>query len=105
MDTHRVRVVNRDWPAFEVREDRTILGAAEEAGAALPSGCRDGHCISCAARLLDGRVDQPGAVALSPAQRAEGFILPCVARPRSDCTLRVGAESQRALFVHPFRAG
>lgn len=105
VESHRVTLANREAPALEVREDETILSAAGEAGVALPSGCRAGHCISCAARLVAGRVAQPGAVALSRAQVAEGFVLLCVARPRSDVVLRVGAESQRPLFGNPFLGG
>lgn len=102
-EAHRVTLANRDGPPLRVGEDQTILDAADRAGVRLPSGCRDGHCISCAARLLEGRVDQSDAVALSPAQRDDGFVLLCVARPRSDCTVRVGREAQRPLFVNPFR--
>lgn len=105
MEIHRVALANRDAPALEVREDETVLAAAEAAGVRLPSGCRAGHCVSCAARLVEGRVVQPGAAALSPSQEAEGFVLLCVARPRSDLVLRVGAESQRPLFANPFLDG
>lgn len=105
METHRVTMVNREGPPLEIREDHTILEAAEAQGLRLPAGCREGHCISCAARLLEGRVEQPGAVALTASERADGFVLLCVARPRSDCTVRVGAEARRPLFVNPLREG
>ena len=104
-EEHCITLANRDGSRLRVREDQTILDAADRAGVRLPSGCRDGHCISCAARLLEGRVDQPEAVALSPGQRADGFVLLCVARPRSDCTVRVGREARRPLFGNPFREG
>lgn len=100
--THRVRLADREVSPIRVREDESILEAADRSGVALPSGCRDGHCISCAARLLEGEVDQSGAVALSSERRAEGFVLLCVARPRTDCRLRVGAEARRPLFRNPF---
>lgn len=105
METHRVALEDREAPPIEVREDRTILEAAEASGVRLAAGCREGHCISCAAYLVEGRVDQPEAVALTLAERAEGFVLLCVARPRSDCTLRVGADARRPLFVNPLREG
>jgi ferredoxin len=104
-DVHRVRLANRDVPDLEVRADETILGAADRAGVPLPSGCRDGHCISCAARLLEGHVDQSAGEALTRAEREEGYVLLCVARPRSDCVLRVGAEVQKGLFRNPFLEG
>lgn len=105
MASYRVTLANRDGPPFEVPEGQSILEAAEAAGVALSAGCRDGHCISCAARLEEGEVDQEGAVALGAEEREEGFVLLCVARPRSDCTIRVGREARRPLFVNPLREG
>jgi len=102
---HRVRLANREARDLEVRSDETILEAADRAGITLPSGCRDGHCISCAARLLEGEVDQSAGEALTPEEREQGYVLLCVARPRSDCVLRVGAEAQRDLFRNPFLEG
>lgn len=69
----------------------TILSAALRQGIALPHGCRDGVCGSCKSRLLSGRVLHGDHTprALSPAEAEAGQILPCVARPQSDCTLDV----------------
>jgi ferredoxin len=70
----------------------------------LPYGCRYGGCISCAAKLLDGEVDQSEGVALNGRQIHDGYILMCVARPRSDCTLDVGVESHDTLYRNPFQS-
>ena len=87
---------------LEVGEDEAILDAAEAAGIALPVACRYGGCITCAAKLLAGRVVQPGATALNRRQSRAGYVLLCVARPRSDCAVEVGVESHRTLYRNPF---
>lgn len=105
MTAHRVTLVNRGGRALLVDEDRAILDAAEAAGIALPVACRYGGCVTCAARLLQGRVVQPGATALNRRQARAGYVLLCVARPRSDCALEVGVESHGALHRNPFGPG
>lgn len=104
MKIHRVELVNRDRLTLAVSEGQTILEAAEQAGLRLPVGCRFGACITCAARLIGGEVDQAEAKCLKPAQVAAGYVLLCVAYPRTDCRFEVGVESQTALYVNPFRA-
>lgn len=88
-------------PAFAVRllpggecfgapAGQTVLASAEAAGLALDSSCRNGTCRTCICRLDAGRVQYriawPG---LSAEEKAEGFILPCVAYPESDVVLQV----------------
>lgn len=76
----------------------SLLESAEGAGVTLPSSCRNGTCRACLCRLLSGqvryRVEWPG---LSAEEKAEGWILPCVAEALGDCTLAVPAAS-RAVF-------
>jgi ferredoxin len=83
---------------------RPLLDSLEEHGVSLPYGCRYGGCISCAAKLLDGKVDQSQGVALNGRQMNHGYVLLCVARPLSDCTLDVGVESHDKLYRNPFQS-
>ncbi|HEX6996423.1 MAG TPA: 2Fe-2S iron-sulfur cluster-binding protein [Gammaproteobacteria bacterium] len=99
---HRVTLVNRGGVSIEVREDESILDACNAQGMILPVGCRYGGCITCAAKLLSGRVVQPGATALNRRQARAGYVLLCVARPRSACELLVGVESHDELYRNPF---
>jgi ferredoxin len=99
-----VMLANRDGRSFEVDGDAPLLHTLEEHGVSLPYGCRYGGCISCAAKLLDGEVDQSEGVALNGRQIHDGYILLCVARPRSDCTLDVGVESHDTLYRNPFQS-
>lgn len=73
---------------FTVTPDQPLLAAAEHAGIPLPSSCRNGTCRTCMCRLLEGRVryliQWPG---LLPEEKADGWILPCIAIPLSDVVL------------------
>lgn len=102
MPSHRVELVNRGV-VLSVPENQTILDAAEQAGLPLPVGCRYGACITCAAKLIDGKIDQPQALCLKPDQLEAGFVLLCVAYARSHCQLEVGVESQQPLYRNPFQ--
>ena len=98
-----VTLVNRGSREILCRTDEPIFDACERAGVALPIACRYGGCITCAARLLEGRVRQPNATALNARQSRAGYVLLCVARPVTDCVLEVGVESHGALYENPFR--
>ena len=49
-----------------------------------------------------GKVDQKAQRALNNRQINNGYIILCVARPMSDCTLEVGVESHDKLYRNPF---
>lgn len=73
----------------------TLLDAALLADIRLPNSCRNGTCRTCMCRLLEGQIsyqiEWPG---LSADEKKEGYILPCVAYPRSDVIIEVaGAVS------------
>ncbi|HLO84273.1 MAG TPA: 2Fe-2S iron-sulfur cluster-binding protein [Nostocaceae cyanobacterium] len=103
MKTYRIELVNRNNFLVEVAENQYILNAVEKAGLLLPVGCRYGACITCAAKLLEGKVEQSKAVVLKPAQEKMGYVLLCIASPRSDCKFEVGVECQNALYINPFK--
>ena len=77
-------------PRFAAPADRTLLQSAEAAGVDWPSSCRNGTCRSCIQQLEQGsvsyRIEWPG---LLPEEKAQGWILPCVAYPESDGVVRV----------------
>ena len=68
----------------------------------MPYGCKYGGCISCAAKLTDGEVDQRRQVALNNRQIADGYVILCVARAIGDITLEIGVESHDRLYRNPF---
>jgi len=67
-------------------DQNTLLDACEAAGIDLPSACRAGVCGTCRARLIDGRV-RCDSDFLDEADTADGYILPCVSWPESDCAM------------------
>ena len=90
---------------INVAGDEPILDTCETVGMVLPVGCRYGGCITCAARLISGKVRQPKGTAINKRQSKAGFILLCVARPQTDCVIEVGVESHEGLFLNPFAKG
>ncbi len=100
--THNVTVANRGGRTFTVREDQTILDVCEDNGVILPVACRYGGCITCAGRLVSGKVRQPKGTALNRRQSQAGYILMCVAHPKEDCVIEVGVESHGNLYQNPF---
>ncbi|WP_038203216.1 2Fe-2S iron-sulfur cluster-binding protein [Xenophilus azovorans] len=68
---------------FEAAPGRSLLLAAQDAGIELPSSCRNGTCRTCLCRVVEGTVEHtiewPG---VTREERAEGWILPCVAEAR-----------------------
>ncbi len=99
-----ITLANLGGQSFMVDGNEPLLDALEEHGVSLPYGCRYGGCISCAAKLLDGQVDQSMGVALNGRQLYDGYVLLCVARPQSDCTFDVGVESHDKLYRNPFQS-
>ena len=94
--------------AFTVERDEPILAAAIRQGIGLPYGCRDGACGSCKSRLVEGRVIHGAhqSKALSDAEEAAGFILPCCATPQTDCVVEarsVPGEGQFPVLKLPSR--
>jgi ferredoxin len=105
MKFYQIELINRNHTILEVAENQYILDAVEAIGLRLPVGCRYGACITCAARLIEGEVDQSQGVALKPVQEAMGYVLLCIAYPRSDCKFEVGVECQDKLYRNPFKQG
>jgi ferredoxin len=102
MEQVTITLANRRSASFRVDRHKPLLDALEAHGVSLPYGCRYGGCISCAAKLLSGRIEQRAAVALNGRQLADGYVLLCVARPLTDCTFDVGVESHDKLYRNPF---
>jgi ferredoxin len=84
---HIVTLLPQGWQ-FVCASEQTVLLAALQAGLAMPHSCRNGSCRACMSRLIAGeiryRIEWPG---LLREEKAEGWILPCVAEPRSALTI------------------
>ena len=97
-----VTLANRDGVTYKVDPRRPLLDTLRDHGVNLPYGCKYGGCITCAAKLTVGNVDQRRQVALNNRQISDGYVILCVARPTSDITLEIGVESHGMLYRNPF---
>ena len=68
----------------DVPPGKTLLEAAEMCGVGIPAGCRQGRCGTCITKLLQGDVHMDSEDGLQAGEKAEGYILMCVARPRGN---------------------
>jgi len=101
-ETRIITIANRDGATYTVDARRPLLDTLREQGVDLPYGCKYGGCITCAAKLTAGEVDQRRQVALNNRQIDNGYVLLCVARAVTDCTLEIGVESHDKLYRNPF---
>lgn len=85
---------------LEVPEDKKILQAAYDAKIDLPSSCNAGVCTTCAAKLLEGSVEQSDGMGISPELQDEGYALLCVAYPRSN--LKIESEQEEIVYQRQF---
>ena len=102
MTMYKITIANRDDATYEVSAQKPLLDSLRNRGVDLPYGCKYGGCITCAARLVEGEVNQSAQVALNNRQLNDGYIVLCVARPLCDITLEIGVESHDKLYRNPF---
>lgn len=103
----RIRLSGTDL-SFSAAPGQSVLDAALAASLNLPHSCKGGNCGSCRARLLQGEIDYPNGrpLGLSDAEAAEGFVLLCQARARTDLTvetLKVSTPEQILIKRLPAR--
>ena len=84
----RVSLIN-SGRSFSVDPDQSVLDAALQSGLRVPHSCRGGNCGACRARLLRGEVQHVNGMplGLSDLEAADGYILLCQSRARSDLEL------------------
>tara|TARA_B100000941_G_scaffold252454_1_gene199566 strand:- start:977 stop:1351 length:375 start_codon:yes stop_codon:yes gene_type:complete len=102
MAIKKITITNRKNKIYEVSDRKPLLKELRDQGVELPYGCEYGGCITCAAKLINGEVDQRSQKALNNRQINNGYIILCVARPKTDCKIEIGVESHNKLYRNPF---
>lgn len=94
--TYQVKLINETEginATLSVPEDESVLDVAEAEGLDLPYSCRSGACSTCAGQIIDGEsLDQEGQMQLDDEQMANGYVLTCIGKPTSDCTIKTHQE-------------
>lgn len=63
---------------------KSILQAAQDAGADVPFSCKGGVCCTCKAKVMEGTAKMDLNYALEPDEVEAGFILTCQSHPTSE---------------------
>lgn len=85
---------------LQVPETETILSVADAAGLDLPSSCHAGVCTTCAGKIIEGRVDQSDGMGVNLELQKQGYVLLCVAYPRSD--IKVETDKEETVYQLQF---
>lgn len=85
--TVRIRLAD-SGAVLATQPGETLLETLERSGYRPNFSCRAGACATCRLRVLSGSVCASGENnALTPDERARGYVLSCVAEPKGDLTL------------------
>lgn len=79
--------IHFDGKSFNARADETLLEAATRQNVVIPCGCASGMCGTCRVSLVAGEVAMRHEGGISGEEEAQGYILACSSRPRSDVTI------------------
>lgn len=68
----------------KIKDGQTVLELSEELGIGIENSCRVGTCGLCKVKMTSGEVNMEVQDALDEADKANGMILACQAKPKGD---------------------
>lgn len=86
-----------EFGEFQVKEDESILEAAERNDYKWPYGCRQGMCFSCGSYLYEGSVDQSEQMVLSEDEANDGYRVTCIGEPTEE-HVKIVFNAQKKLY-------
>jgi ferredoxin len=95
MIVYQVRLINEKLRldrTIQVPDDQYIIDIVKEAGIRLPSGCKQGECSACVAKLISREINQSEQKFLRPHKIEAGYVITCLTYPLSDCVLETHQE-------------
>ncbi|RLA20734.1 MAG: hypothetical protein DRQ61_02080 [Gammaproteobacteria bacterium] len=92
MKGHKIHCIFDDGNSldFDCSAEDSLITGAEKQGLSFVFGCRQGVCGTCKVRCTEGSVnhgEQASLDVLPEEEREQGYILSCVASPRSDLVI------------------
>lgn len=78
----------------DVAPGKTLLEAGLAADLPMPFSCAMGNCGECRVRLASGEVEMDEPNSLAADERAQGYVLACVARPLCPVTIEIEPEEE-----------
>ena len=76
-----------DYGSFYVRNNESLLEAAEREGYAWPFACRGGACTNCAVAVVEGEMPSPASHILPKELHERGIRLSCIVAPETDAKI------------------
>ncbi|ABZ75673.1 Oxidoreductase FAD-binding domain protein [Shewanella halifaxensis HAW-EB4] len=69
--------------------EQTVLDGIEAEGLPIIAACRSGVCGACKCKVIEGDIESTSQMALTPDEVAQGYVLACSTRLKSDVTLEL----------------
>jgi ferredoxin len=76
-----------DYGTLYVRDNESLLEAAERTGHAWPFACRGGACTNCAVAVVEGKMPSPASHILPTELHDRGIRLSCIVAPETDAKI------------------
>ena len=77
-----------------IGEDEYILDAALASGLEINYSCLQGWCLTCAVKIISGKINQSDSRRYYEKDRENGFGLICTGKPGSDIEIRLNATEE-----------